>query len=347
MSATATVTQSRIKSIVSDQTMKAIVQDRYGSADVLQLREIDKPVAAAGEVLVRVRAAGIHQGDWHVMAGLPYFIRLGFGLRRPKTRVRGMDVSGVVEEVGPGVTRLKVGDEVFGWCNGSLADYAAVRENNLLTKPARLTMEQAAAVAESGMAALQAVRDSGRVQAGQRVLVIGAGGGVGSFAVQIAKASGADVTGVCSTAKMDLVRSIGADRVIDYTREDFTRSGQRYDVVIDTGGRRPLRHLRRALAPAGTLVLVGGEGGERWLGGFGRQLRAPLVSVFIRQQLRMLVSMERNEDLAALKELIDAGKVTPAIDRTYPLSQAADAMRHLAAGQSRGKTVVTVSGDPR
>ncbi len=230
--------------------MQAIVQDRYGSPDVLQLKEIDQPPIADGEVVIRVRAAGVHQGDWHYMTGLPYVARLGLGLRRPKAPIRGMDVAGVVHAVGDGVTRLKVGDEVFGWCDGSLAEFAHGPEGNFLLKPARLTFEQAAAVAMSGMTALQGLRDSGRIQAGQEVLVVGAAGGVGSFAVQIAKAYGARVTGVCSTAKIGLVRSIGADDVIDYTREDFTRAGKRYDLILDTAGRRPVGALRRALRPA-------------------------------------------------------------------------------------------------
>jgi len=336
MSATATVQAS---------TMKAIVQDRYGSADVLELKEIDRPAVGNGDVLVKVHAAAAHQGDWHLMTGRPYLVRImGFGLRRPKTTVRGMDVAGRVEAVGTSVTQFQPGDEVFGWCNGSFAEYACAPVSNFLPKPARLTFEQAAAVPISGMTALQAVRDTGQVRAGQKVLITGAAGGVGSFAVQIAKAFGAEVTGVCSTTKADLVRSIGADHVIDYTREDFTRGGQRYDVIVDTAGRRPLRHLRRALGPAGMLVLVGGEGGDRWLGGFDRQLRAVLLSPFVRQHLRMLVSVERQEDLAVLKEMIEARMVTPVIDRRYPLSETPEAIRYLAQGHAIGKTVINVSG---
>lgn len=322
--------------------MKAIVQDRYGSADVLELSEIEQPPVTDDQVRVRVRAAGVHQGDWHFMTGLPYLARLGLGLRRPKVRVRGLDVAGIVDAVGPDVTAFQPGDEVFGWCDGSFAEYARAPQDNFLLKPARITFEQAAAVAISGMTALQGLRDSGQIQAGQEVLVIGAAGGVGSFAVQIAKAFGATVTGVCSTAKVDVVRSIGADAVIDYTREDFTRSAARYDLVLDTAGRRPVRHLRRVLTPTGTLVIVGGEGGGRWLGGLQRQIGALLLSPFVRHRLRMLVSLERSKDLAALKELIDAGQVTPLIDRTYPLSETTAAMRHLAAGHAAGKTVITV-----
>jgi NADPH:quinone reductase-like Zn-dependent oxidoreductase len=322
--------------------MQAIVQDRYGSADVLQLKDIDQPAVATGEVVIRVRAAGVHQGDWHYMTGLPYVARLGLGLRRPKVSVRGMEVAGVVESVGDGVHTLRPGEEVFGWCNGSFAEFAHGPAANFLPKPARLTFEQAAAVPISGMTALQGLRDSGRIQAGQAVAVVGAAGGVGSFAVQIAKAYGARVTGVCSTAKVDLVRSIGADDVIDYTREDFTRNGKRYDLILDTAGRRPVGALRRALLPRGTLVIVGGEGGDCWLGGLQRQIGAALLSPFVSHQLRMLVSPERAADLAVLKDLIDAGKVTPVIDRTYRLKETADALRHLATGHAAGKTVIAV-----
>ena len=321
--------------------MKAIVQDRYGSADVLHLRELDTPAIGDRDVLVRVRASAVHAGDWHMMTGLPYLIRfMGFGIRRPKVAVRGSDVAGVVAAVGKDVRQLRPGDEVFGWCDGSLAEYARAPEGNFLPKPARLTFEQAAAVPISGIAALQGLRDSGRLKSGQRVLVTGAAGGVGSFAIQIAKAFGAEVTGVCSSGKVDLVRSLGADEVIDYTRQG---SGQRYDLILDTAGRRPLRIMRRLLKPAGTLVLVGGEGGDRWLGGFQRHLAAVLLSPFVRHTLRSLYSTERGTDLAVLKELIDAGKVTPVIDRTYPLSETRDALRHLAGGHSRGKTVITVA----
>lgn len=247
--------------------MKAIVQDMYGSPDVLQLREIDTPVAGEDEVLVRVHAAGVDQGVWHLMAGLPYLMRIaGFGLRAPKNPVRGYDVAGRVEAVGKNVTRFQSGEEVFGTCRGSFAEYACARADRLAPKPSNLTFEQAAAVPISGYAALQAVRDQGKVRPGQRVLIIGAGGGVGTFAVQLAKAFGAEVTGVCSTTKVELVRSIGADRVIDYTREDFADGRSRYDVILDIAGNRSLSHLRRALAPEGTLVIVGGEGGGRWLG---------------------------------------------------------------------------------
>ena len=322
--------------------MKAIVQDTYGSPDVLELREIDKPVVGEGGVLVRVHAAGVDQGVWHLMAGVPYLMRIaGFGLRAPKNPVRGYDVAGRVEAVGENVSRFQPGDEVFGSCRGSFAEYACARVDRLATKPANLSFEQAAAVPISGYAALQAVRDRGKVQAGQRVLIIGAGGGVGTFAVQLAKTFGAEVTGVCSTTKTELVRSIGADHVIDYTREDFADGRSRYDVILDIAGNRSLSHLRRALAPEGTLVIVGGEEGGKWFG-IGRQLRATALSLFVRQNLGTWISTEREEDLETLRELLEAGKVTPVVDRAFPLSEVADAVRYLREGRARGKVVITV-----
>jgi NADPH:quinone reductase-like Zn-dependent oxidoreductase len=323
--------------------MKAIVQDRYGSPDVLQLREIETPVVGDDELLVRVHAAGVDQGVWHLMAGLPYLMRIaGFGLRAPKNPVRGYDVAGRVEAVGEHVTRFQPGDEVFGTCRGSFAEYAIAQPGRLAPKPANLTFEQAAAVPISGYAALQAVRDRGKVRSGQRTLIIGAGGGVGTFAVQLAKAFGAEVTGVASTTKTDLVRSIGADHVIDYTREDFADRRNRYDVILDIAGNRSLSHLRRALAPEGTLVIVGGEGGGRWLGGIDRQLRAQVLSLFVRQKLGTWISTEREEDLEALRELLEAGKVTPVVDRTFPLSEVPEAIRYLRDGRARGKVAITV-----
>ena len=322
--------------------MQAVVQDAYGSPDVLELREVDKPVVADDEVLVQVRGAGVDPGVWHLMTGLPYLVRvMGYGLRKPKVRTRGRDVAGRVEAVGTNVTRFRPGAEVFGIGEGSFAEYVAAGADKLAPKPANLTFEQAAAVPISALTALQAVRDTGRVQPGQQVLVIGAAGGVGSFAVQLAKAFGAQVTGVYSTTKVDLVRSIGADEVIDYTREDFADGARQYDLILDTAGRRSLSQLRRALTHRGTLVIVGGEGGGRWLGGFDRQiLRAPLLSAFVRQKLRPLVSKERSEDLLVLKELIEAGNLTPVIDRTYPLSEAPEAVRYLEEGHARGKVVI-------
>ena len=325
--------------------MKAIVQDRYGGAEVLKFRDIDQPVPTDNQVLVQVQAAGVHRGDWHVMTGLPYMIRLvvpSLGLRRPKVPVLGMDVAGRVEAVGGNVTRFRPGDEVFGWCDGSFAEYAVAPADQLAAKPVALSFEEAAVVPISGFAALQAVRDVGEVQAGQQVLVLGAAGAVGWFAVQVAKAFGAQVTGVASTSQLELVGSIGADEVVDYTRTDVTDGTRQWDVIIDTGGRRTLSQLRRALTPKGTLVIVGGEGGGRWMGGFLRNLRAPLVSRFVGQRLRMLVSKEGQEDLQVLRELIDAGKLRPLIGRTYPLGEAPEAMRALEAGSTRGKIVITV-----
>jgi len=323
--------------------MKAIVQDTYGSADVLELRDIGTPEIAAREVLVRVRAAGVDRGVWHLMTGLPYPVRLaGYGLRAPKTPVPGTNIAGVVEAVGHEVTRFQPGDEVFGFGKGAFAEYACAPENKLAPKPANLTFEQAAAVAVSGLTALQGLRDHGRVQPGQTVLITGASGGVGTFAVQLASVFGAQVTGVCSTTKADLVRSIGADHVIDYTREDFADGKQRYDVILDIGGNPSLSRLRRALTPKGTLVIAGGETPGRWLGGTDRQLRALLLSRFVDQKLTTFICRENCEDLLVLKELIEAGKVTPVIDRSYPLSEAAKAIRYLEQGHARGKVVITV-----
>ncbi len=325
--------------------MKAIVQDVYGPADVLQLRDIDRPSIGEDEVLLRVRAAGVDPGVWHLRPGEPYLARvMGFGLRRPKVPVRGRDVAGVVEAVGTRVTRFRPGDEVYGTCDrGSYAEYAAAPQRRLAVKPATISFAQAAVTPISGVTALQGVRDCGRVQPDQHVMVIGAAGGVGSFAVQIAKAYGATVTGVCSTAKAGLVRSLGADDVIDYTQEEVDSRGPRYDVVIDTAGNRPLSLLRRALTRRGTLVLVGGEhGGGRVLGGFDRQFRAPLLSMFVGQRLRGLSAKERVEDLEAIGRLIESGAVTPVIDRTYPLAEAPEAIRYLAAGHAAGKVVITI-----
>jgi NADPH:quinone reductase-like Zn-dependent oxidoreductase len=322
--------------------MKAITQDTYGSTDVLEFRDVENPLIGENDVLVQVKAAGVEIGTWHAMAGRPYLLRImGFGLRKPNVLVRGRDVAGVVESVGENVTRFNPGDEVFGTADGSFAEYASAPESRLAMKPANLTFEQAAAVPISGGTALQGLR-KGNVQAGQKVLIVGASGGVGSFAVQIAKAFGAEVTGVASTAKADFVRSIGADDVIDYTREDFADETRHWDLIIDTGGRRSLSELRRALTPEGTLVIVGGEGGGKWLGGFDRNLRSGLVSMFVRQRLTMLASKELGEDFDVLRELIEAGKVRPVIDRTYPLIEAPEAIRYVVEGRARGKVVITV-----
>ena len=323
--------------------MKAIVQDEYGSPDVLELRDIDIPEINDDEVLVHVHAAGVGRDVWHVMAGLPYPIRLaGYGLRAPKNPVIGSDLAGVVEAVGKDVRRFRPGDEVFGIGKGSYAEYARAPEDKLAPKPENLTFEQAAVVAIMGSTALQALRDHGKVRPGQEVLIIGASGGVGTYAVQIAKTFGAEVTGVCSTAKVEMVRSIGADHVIDYTQEDFAEGDQRYDVILDIGGNSSLARLRRALAPRGTLVIVGGEGGGRWLGGTDRQLRAIMLSAFVGQKLGTFVNKENHEDMLVLKELIESGKITPVIDRTYPLAEAPEAIRYLEEGHARGKVVITV-----
>jgi NADPH:quinone reductase-like Zn-dependent oxidoreductase len=323
--------------------MRAIIQDAYGSADVLQLREIDKPDIAANEVLVKVRAAGMDRGTWHSMTGEPYLMRImGFGFRRPKNRVAGLDVAGTVAAVGSDVTRFQAGDEVFGISRGSYGEYAAAREDKLAHKPLGLSFEQAAAVPISGGTAIQGLRDAGRIEAGQKVLIIGASGGVGTYAVQLARAFGAEVTGVCSTAKVDLVRSIGADHVIDYTREDYADGVHRYDLILDIGGNSRLSRLRRALAPKGTLVIVGGEEGGKWTGGFGRQLRAVGLSLFVGQRLTMLVSKEHHTHLEAVSRFIKAGQVAPIVDRTYPLAEVPDAIRHLEAGRARGKIAITI-----
>jgi NADPH:quinone reductase-like Zn-dependent oxidoreductase len=326
--------------------MKAIARDRYGDVDVLELRDIDRPAPKASEVLVRVHAAGLHRGDWHVMTGLPYLIRVvlpTLGLRRPKVPVLGMDVAGRVEAVGQDVTRFQPGDEVFGWCDGAFAEYAIAPEDQLAAMPANLGFEQAAVVPTSGFAALQGLRDEGAVHPGQQVLVIGAAGGVGSFAVQLAKAFGAQVTGVASTSQTDLVRSIGADDVVDYTREDVTDGRRHWDLILDCAGRRTLSQLRRALTPTGTLVIVGGEGGGRWLGGFDRNLRAVALSRLVGQRLRMLSSKPGQADLQVLRELIEAGKLTPVIGRTYPLVEVPEAVRQMVGGRGGGgKIAITV-----
>ena len=330
-------------------TMRAITQDGYGGLDVLRLADLERPLPRDGEVLVRVQAAGLDRGVWHVMTGLPYLIRLvvpTLGLRGPKVPVRGMDLAGRVEAVGRDVTRFRPGDAVFGWSDtGSYAEYAAVPEDHLALKPTGVGFEQAGAVPISGLAALQGLRDVGEVQPGQRVLVIGAAGGVGSFAVQLAKAFGAHVTGVGSPTQLDLVRAIGADDVIDYTRQDVTDGTRHWDLILDSAGHRSLSRLRRALTPGGTLVIVGSEGRGRWMGGFDRQLRALVLSRFVGQRLRMLSSTPRQDDLQTLRELMEAGKVTPVIDRTYPLAEAPEAMRHLVEGRGgAGKVVITVEG---
>jgi NADPH:quinone reductase-like Zn-dependent oxidoreductase len=329
--------------------MKAIVRDRYGSADVLSVRDVAVPDVGEEDVLLRVLAAGLDRGVWHVMAGRPYVMRIaGYGVRRPKNAGLGLDVAGVVEAVGANATGLAPGDAVFGTCgpstkSASFAEYALARPDRLARMPASLTFPQAAAVPVSALTALQALRDSGRVEAGQHVLVIGASGGVGTFAVQLAKAFGARVTGVCSTAKVDLVRSLGADRVIDYSQADITDDDRRYDLVLDIGGNRPLSQLRRVLTRDGTLVFVGGEGGDRWTGGLDRQARAMALSLFVRQRLGtpLFIANENGADLDTLRPLIETGAVTPIIDRVVALDEVPDALRDLAAGRVRGKIVIT------
>ena len=319
--------------------MRAIVNNRYGSPDGLELRDIDKPSVTDDGVLVRVRATSVNAYDWHMMRGLPYVARLSEALRKPKTTVLGVDVAGTVEAVGRNVTHLKPGDDVFGSRSGAFAEYVSGR--NFVPMPAGLTVGQAAAVPCAGQTALQGLRDKGGIQAGQRVLINGAGGGVGTFAVQLAKAFGADVTGVTSARNLDMVRSIGADHVIDYTREDFTRSGQRYDLILDAGGNRSLSSVRRALTPEGTLVLIA-PGPGRWIGPIARLLGAILMSRFVGQRMLPFLSTVSKDDLLAMKELIEAGKVRPVIDRTYPLSETSEAIRYLEAGHAGGKVVITV-----
>lgn len=322
--------------------MKAIVQDRYGTADVLELREVDAPRPRDHEVLVRVCAAGVDLGVWHLMTGRPYLVRLFLGLRAPRSRVRGMALAGRVDAVGAKVSRFRPGDEVFGAADGAFAELACAREDQLARKPRNVTFEQAAALPVSAMTALHALRDQAHVQPGQSVLVIGAGGGVGSYAVQLARHLGARVTGVCSTGKVELVRSLGAEVVIDYTREDLA-GAPRHDVILDIAGNRPLGALRRLLAPRGTLVLVGGEDGGPWLGGLERTFAAMLLSPFVKQRLRGMVALERAADLELLAELVEAGKITPVVDRTFPLEQAPDAVRYVEHGKAKGKVVVSVA----
>jgi NADPH:quinone reductase-like Zn-dependent oxidoreductase len=327
--------------------MKAIVQDKYGTSEVLDLRDIAKPEIGDGDVLVRVRAAGVNPGDWAIMGGLPYIARPVYGMGKPKNAVRGTDVAGQVEAVGSSVRQFRPGDEVFGssrQLGGAFAEYAAVSQDALAPKPANLSFEQAAAVPMAGYVALQALRDHGKVQAGQKVLVNGASGGIGTFAVQIAKSLGAEVTGVTSTRNVDLVRSIGADHVIDYTKEDFTRTGQRYDFILDNVLNRSLSDLRRALTPNGTLVPNGGGFGHRWVASGGRIIGARVSFAFVSQNVQTFIVSPKQENLVVLRELIEAGKVTPVIDRTYPLSETRQAMDHVGGGHAIGKVVVTIKG---
>jgi NADPH:quinone reductase-like Zn-dependent oxidoreductase len=326
----------------ADDTMQAVVQDRYGTAEVLRLARVPRPRVADDEVLLRVHAAGLDRGTWHLMTGRPYLQRLILGFRRPKNPISGRDVAGTVVEAGPAVTRFTVGDDVFGIGRGSFAEYGVVREDRLARKPVNLTFEQAAVVPISAGTALQALADVGQLEPGQRVLITGASGGVGSYAVQIAKAFGAEVTGVCSTPKLDLVRSLGADHVIDYTHDDFADGAHSYDLILDVAGNPSVSRLRRALTPTGTAVIVGGEEGGNLTGGMGRQLRALAVSPFVRQRLKMLIAKERADNLERLTELLESGKVVPTIGATYSLEQVPDAMRVLESGMTRGKIAISV-----
>jgi len=321
--------------------VKAIVQDTYGSADVLTLREMERPDIGDDEVRVRVVAAGMDRGALHLMTGVPYVMRIfGVGLRAPKARVPGTNVAGYVDGVGKDVTRFQPGDEVYGTCQGAFAEYACARQKQLAPKPANITFEQVAGVPHAGFAALQALRDHGKVQPGQSVLIVGASGAVGSMAVQLAKVFGAQVTGVCSTSKVDMVSKLGADHVIDYTRDDFAE-GNRYDLVLDIAGSSSVARLRSALTPKGTLVIVGGEGGGRWIG-MGRQFRAVLVSPFVGQKLGTFVAKKNADDLLVLNEHIESGQIAPIVGRTYPLSETPDAIRDLEAGRTPGRIVITV-----
>ncbi len=324
--------------------MRAIVYTEYGPPEVLQLSEVAKPAPKDNEALIRIRAASVNPLDWHFMRGTPFALRLAAGLRRPTATRLGSEMAGQVEAVGRNVTQFRPGDEVFGPCRGAFAEYACASEGALVPKPANMTFEQAAAVPVAGLSALQGLRDKGGIQPGQRLLVNGASGGVGTFAVQIAKAFGAEVTGVCSTRNVEMVRSIGASHVVDYTREDFTRSGRRYDLILDMVGNHSLSDVRRALTAEGSLVLVGGPNEGRWLGPLTGMLRAAVLSRFVRQKLRPFMAHMAKNDLLVMQELIEAGKVTPVIDRSYPLSEVPQAVRYLEEGHARGKVVISVEG---
>lgn len=325
----------------TNSLMTAIVQDRYGSADVLQLREIERPRPRADEVIVRVHAAGVDFGVWHLMAGVPYAVRLVTGLSRPRNPVRGLELAGVVEEVGADVTAFAPGDEVFGVGEGSFAQYARASQSKLVHKPSNLGFEEAAVVPVSATTALVGLR-AAKIEAGQKVLITGAGGGVGSYAVQLARSMGAEVTGVCSTSKLDFVRSLGATDAIDYTREDFTAGARQYDAIIDLAGSRSVASLRRALTPSGTLVLLGGEGGGTWLG-MGRQFWSQIIAIGARQKFRSPLALVNQADLLVLKEMLETSQLKPAVDRRYPLKEVPTAVHALAGGHSRGKSVITIA----
>jgi NADPH:quinone reductase-like Zn-dependent oxidoreductase len=322
--------------------MKAALYSRYGSPDVVQIKDVEKPVPKDNEVLIEVRAASLNPLDWHLMRGQPYIGRLLFGLRKPKDPRLGRDVAGQVEAVGSNVTQFKPGDQVFGMCLGALAEYACASESALVRKPDSVTFEQAASVPVAALTALQGLRDKGKIQPGQKVLINGAAGGVGTMAVQMAKSFGAEVTGVCSTRNVDLVRSIGADHVTDYTREDLTRSGQRYDLFFDLVGNHPLAACRRILSPKGIYIAVGVLGAPegKLTGPAARLLRTIVVSWFVREKLVVFGARRSKEDLATISEMMESGKITPVIDKRYPLSEAAEAIRYLGRGHARGKVVV-------
>jgi NADPH:quinone reductase-like Zn-dependent oxidoreductase len=321
--------------------MKAIVCSTYGPPTALQVAEIDQPVAGDGEVLIRVHAASVNPLDWHLMRGRPYLLRLMSGLRQPKDSRVGRDVAGRVEAVGRNVTGLGPGDAVFGACRGACAEVACAAESALVRKPENVTFEQAAAVPVAALTALQALRDTGRIQAGHRVLINGAAGGVGTFAVQLARSFSAEVTGVCSARNVELVRSLGADRVIDYAQEDFTRRGERYDLMLDAVGNHSLSACRRVLQPRGTYVLVGAPDG-RWIGGIARFIKVQVLSAFVRKSLLAMMTKVSQEDLSLLRELLAAGKLRPVIDRCYDLGEVPQAIAYLEAGHARGKVVITV-----
>jgi len=328
--------------VVPSTAMKAVVYCDYGSPDVLKLEAVEKPVPSDSQLLIRVRAASVNPLDWHYMRGTPYIGRLGMGLRKPANTRLGVDFAGTVESVGRSVTQFKPGDEVFGGRTGALAEYVTVRENGaVVLKPANLTFEEAAAVGVAAITALQGLRDEGKLQPGQKVLINGASGGVGTFAVQIAKAFGADVTGVCSTRNVDLVRSLGADQVIDYTKEDFTKSTQRYDLILDNVGNHSLSDLRRVVTPKGTYVMVGGPSG-RWIDPLPRAFKAIVLAPFVSQDMGMFLAVLNKKDLTVLRDLMEAGKVKPVIDRRYKLSEVREAIGYLETGRARGKVVITM-----
>jgi NADPH:quinone reductase-like Zn-dependent oxidoreductase len=327
----------------SGASMKAIVQNGYGNPEaVLGFEVVAKPIVGDGEVLVHIHAASVHIGDWMLVMGVPYIARPAYGLLKPKSPIPGTDIAGTIEAIGNGVTEFRPGDEVLGWCTGAFAEYASAPESHFVLKPASLTFEQAAAIGVSASTALQLLRDQGRIQPGQKVLINGASGGLGTYAVQIAKAFGAEVTGVCSTKNVEMVSSIGADHVIDYLREDFTESGQRYDFILDNVANHSLPDIRRALTPKGKLQSNNGTRGGRWFGTMGTVIKTAVGSMYERQQLGPAIKFPTKSDLVALTQLIEAKKVTPVIDRTYPVQSAADAVAYVGRGHAKGTVVINV-----